>query len=106
MRTDEFNKIVDEMCERVKDTLCVKQEEYNMNEDRLEFFKKASVLAGNKPHQVLMGYTNKQIVSEFEMAAADKNFTKERWLEKITDIVCYQYLLLAVLEDTDEFKKE
>ena len=56
--------------------------------------------------QQVMGYTNKQIVSEFEMAAADKNFTKERWLEKITDIVCYQYLLLAVLEDTDEFKKE
>lgn len=105
MRTDEFNKLVEEMSKRVKETLCIKQEEYNMEEDRLEFFKKASVLSGNKPHQALLGYTNKQIVSEFEMGMSDKEFTKERWLEKITDIVCYQYLLLAVLEDTEQFKK-
>ena len=53
-----------------------------------------------------MGYVNKQIVSEFDMSCSDELFTEERWLEKIVDIVCYQYLLYAVLKDTNSFKKD
>lgn len=106
MTTDEFNKTVEDLTDKIKAILVRKQGEYNLDEDRLSFFKKACVLMGERPHQTLLGYTNKQIVSEFEMGASDDAFTEERWLEKILDIVCYQYLLYAVLKDTKAFKKQ
>jgi len=104
MTTERFNEIVKDLTIKVNNTLIKKQGEYNLEEDRLAFFKKACVIKGELPHQTLLGYTNKQIVSEFEMGMSGDQFNEDLWLEKIIDIVCYQYLLYAVLNDTDQFK--
>ena len=75
MTHEKFNKVVEELTDKVKAILVKKQDEYNLDEDRLSFFKKACVLLQNKPHQALMGYVNKQIVSEFDMSCSDELFT-------------------------------
>ena len=101
-----FEKIVDDLTNKVKATLIKKTDEYNLDEDRLKFFKKGCILLNEEPHQTLLGYVNKQIVSEFDMGASNKIFTEKLWLEKILDIVCYQYLLYAVLKDTNKFEND
>lgn len=106
MNVTDFNKLTIEILDKVKNTLIKKQDEYNLDPDRLAFFKKASVLKDEYPHQTLLGYTNKQIVSEFDMGMSGKDFCEELWNEKIIDIICYQILLYAVLKDTDMFTKK
>lgn len=105
MTNEEFNKIVDNITNKVKSTLIKKQNEYNLDEDRLSFFKKAAVLSEDTPHKTLSNYVNKHIISEFEMCSSKSKFAEDLWLEKIIDIICYQYLLYAVLKDTNQFKE-
>jgi hypothetical protein len=39
------------------------------------------------------------------MISTGEKYTKELWLEKITDIMNYNILLLGLLEDDDMFKE-
>lgn len=106
MTTERFNEIVKEQLERIKKVLVKKSTEYNLEEDRLGFFKRAAVFAQETPEKALYGFLLKHLVSLNDMVQSEKEYPKELWLEKITDIENYLILLLGLLEDDDMFKKE
>lgn len=105
MTTERFNKIVEDQLDRIKNMLVKKAGEYNLEEDRLGFFKRAAGLAQITPEQALYGFLLKHIVSVSDMITSGKEYPKDLWLEKITDIENYLILLLGLIEDTDRDKE-
>ena len=107
MFTSDFNKVVKNQLNRIEDLLVVKGAEYNLDEnDRFSDFKQASVFTGETPEQVLYGYMLKHIMSVTSMVMSGKEFSKERWEEKITDMQVYLCLLRGLLEDTGRMLME
>ena len=100
MKTENFNKIVEDQVGHIKQVLIRKADEYNLEEDRLGFFKRAATFAQTTPEKALYGFLLKHLVSLNDMIISEKGYSKELWLEKITDIENYLILLLGLLEDT------
>lgn len=105
MTTEKFNKIVEDQLGRIRSVLVKKAGEYNLEEDRLGFFKRAAALSQETPEQALYGFLLKHIVSISDMVASGKEYSKDLWLEKITDIENYLILLLGLIEDTGRAKE-
>lgn len=105
MKADEFNSIVESQLERIKSVLVKKADEYNLEADRLGFFKRAAVFSQSTPEKALYGFLLKHLVSLSDMVVSGDKYPKELWLEKITDIENYLILLLGLLEDDKMFKK-
>ena len=105
MRPDEFNKIVDDMTDKIKATLKRKATEYNLDEDRLSVFKRAAKLQHQTAPQALLGMMTKHIVSIYDYIEDNVTFTKELATEKITDALNYLILLYALLAE-DNFGEE
>ena len=53
MTHERFNQLVDEMLETCKQTLTKKQDEYNLDKDRLSFFKEGNELTKLSPERTL-----------------------------------------------------
>ena len=106
MNTEKFNRVVEDQLERVKKVLIKKSNEYNLEEDRLGFFKRAAAFAQETPEQALYGFLLKHLQSITDMVQSGEKYSKELWLEKITDCINYNILLLGLLEDDKMFKKE
>ena len=108
MKTERFNEIVEEQVERIKGVLIKKADEYNLEKDRLGFFKRSAAFANETPEQALYGFLLKHLQSITDMVQSGKEYPKELWQEKITDAMNYLVLLLGLLEDTGraEGKKE
>jgi len=100
MKAENFNKIVEEQVEHIKQVLIKKADEYNLEADRLGFFKRAATFAQTTPEKALYGFLLKHLVSLNDMIISEEEYSKELWLEKITDIENYLILLLGLLEDT------
>ena len=102
MKTEQFNKIIDEQIDICKILLQVKAKEY-ATEDRLHNFKVAADLQGVKPESALAGMMAKHTVSIYDLCNTDRSgWTMEIWEEKITDSINYLLLLKAlVTEDYD-----
>lgn len=96
MKASEFNKIVNEVCNHIKSTLCIKAQEYALNDDRLEAFKRGGSFLNCDAGNALLGMLNKHIVSIFTMVQDGGVFPIERWDEKVTDAINYLILLLAI----------
>lgn len=99
MTHEKFNKVIDEMLEKCKSTLTKKQDEYNLDEDRLSFFKEGNDLTKLSPERILYLFMYKHIKSLADMVASEKSYPKELWEEKIQDNINYLLLLRALLED-------
>ena len=56
MKTEEFNRIVEEQLEKIRSVLVRKADEYNLETDRLGFFKRSAAFAQETPEQALYGY--------------------------------------------------
>ena len=67
--------------------------------DRLHAFKKAAALMNTTPKAALFGMLSKHLVSVSDMCLDNKNYSIDRWNEKITDSICYLILLRAVVEE-------
>jgi len=106
MKTTDFNKIVDETLELCKKTLTVKQNEYNLDADRLSFFKEGNELTKLTPERTLYMFMFKHIKSLADMVASEKKYSKELWEEKIKDNINYLLLLRALLEDDNMFEEK
>ena len=106
MNTVTFNKIVEDQLNRIKQVLVKKQNEYNLDTDRLSVFKHGAALSKETPEQVLYGFLLKHLISQADMIASGKKYSKDLWLEKITDIMNYNILLLGLLEDDKMFLEE
>ena len=108
MTHERFNEVVEEMLETCKQTLIKKQGEYNLDEDRLSFFKEGTELTKLSPERTLYMFMFKHIKSLADMVASEKTYPKELWEEKIKDNINYLLLLRALLEDDkmmDQVKK-
>lgn len=100
MNTPEFNKVVEDQLNRIRNVLVKKAVEYNLDEDRLSVFKHAASLSKETPEQALYGFMLKHIISVTDMVNSEQAYTEELWNEKITDICNYLILLQGLLRDT------
>ena len=105
MTSKRFNEIVKEETDYIQQLLVTKQEEYNLDSDRMSHFKHAAGMSGWSAEKCLYGYLLKHLMSITDMINSEETFTRERWVEKITDICNYLILLLGLLEDLDRFKE-
>ena len=104
MRTEEFNKIVETQLERIRSVLVKKADEYNLEEDRLGFFKRSAAFAQETPEQALYGFLLKHLQSITDMVQSGNSYSEDLWREKITDAMNYLVLLLGLLKDTGRAK--
>jgi hypothetical protein len=106
MKNERFNKIVEDQLERIRSVLVKKADEYNLEEDRLGFFKRSAAFAQETPEQALYGFLLKHLQSITDMVQSGKEYSKDLWHEKITDAMNYLVLLLGLLEDTGRAKEK
>ena len=103
MRTEEFNKIVEEFLEKTKATLIKKEDEYSLGEDRFAFFKREAQIANVTPEKALYFCMLKHITSFIDMINTGDKYSQELWFDKLGDIVNYCILLYGLLEDDKMF---
>ena len=104
MKTNEFNQIVELQLEKIRAVLVKKADEYNLEEDRLGFFKRSAAFAQETPEQALYGFLLKHLQSITDMVMSGESYPEDLWKEKITDAMNYLVLLLGLLEDTGRAK--
>ena len=100
MTTPEFNKVVEDQLDRIRNVLVKKAAEYNLDDDRLSVFKHAAALSEETPEQALFGFMLKHLISITDLINSKESYSKELWLEKMTDIHNYLILLQGLLKDT------
>lgn len=101
-----FNGVVEEQLDRIRNVLVKKAAEYNLDDDRLSVFKHAAALLENTPEQALLSFACKHIISIVDMVNSKQVYSEELWHEKVTDLMCYSVLLLGLLEDTGRLTKK
>lgn len=104
MKIDAFNKAVKEQLTQCEAMLIGKGEEYAPgamaeSADRLAHFKKAAAIISGTPKEALLGMLAKHLVSISDMCTDGRQYTKERWNEKITDSINYLLILRAMVEE-------
>lgn len=101
MTKERFDEFVRELLDEIDAKLTCKGKEYNLEEDRLGFFKRAAGLGGT-PEKALFGFMLKHIVSVSDMVAYERYFEMSVWKEKLIDIMDYCALLLALEEEKEK----
>lgn len=106
MTQQNFNETVKEQVNKSLDLLVSKGKEYEIDGgDRLQAFKVAASLTGESQIKALAGMMAKHTVSIYDMCNSDaKQYSKERWEEKITDSINYLLILKAMV--IEELEKE
>ena len=105
MKQEVFVKVVEEQIQYCKDLLGLKGDEYDTyDNDRLHAFKSAAVIQHETQKQALAGMMAKHTVSIYDMCSQTVEFTKEKWIEKITDSINYLLILRAILEEEESLK--
>ncbi len=100
MTTPDFNKVVEDQLDRIRNVLVKKAAEYNLDDDRLSVFKHSAALLENTPEQALLSFACKHIISIVDMVNSKQAYSEELWNEKITDLCNYSILLQGLLRDT------
>lgn len=100
MTTPDFNKVVEDQLDRIRNVLVKKAAEYNLDDDRLSVFKHAAALSEETPEQALYGFMLKHIISMTDMINSKQTYSEALWNEKLTDINNYTILLQGLLRDT------
>lgn len=112
MTTEIFNKVIDEQVAVCKDILCQKGVEYTpdavseSSADRLAAFKKAATIIDGTPKEALLGMLAKHLVSISDMCVDGREYSVERWSEKITDSINYLLILRAMIDEERRDKNE
>lgn len=104
MTLEKFNESVSMQLDYCKSLLIQKGEEYapNAEIDRLASFKIAGSLQDVSSKEALCGMLAKHVVSVYEMCRTNKPYTREKWIEKITDTINYMLILRAMIDDETE----
>lgn len=106
MTQKQFEMIVEQQISITKSLLITKGQEYSLSDDRLEAFRKAAHLQGETLKQALCGMLAKHVVSVYDMAMSEREFSEGRWTEKITDSINYLLLLKAAVLEEQNYEKE
>jgi hypothetical protein len=104
----EFNRIVLDRIEKLKETLLKKQGEY-AREDCLSNFKKAAGAMGISSEEALAGMVNKHFISVLDYCkdvTKGKQHTVPEWNEKLGDVIAYMVLLDAIVREKAEKEAE
>ena len=102
MTQETFARIIEEQIQYCKNLLGLKGDEYDTSgNDRLHAFKSAAVLQHENQKQALAGMMAKHSVSVYDMIARDESFSKDKWIEKITDSINYLLILRAIIEEEE-----
>ncbi len=111
MTAEEFNLLVHNRTEKIKDILAKKAQEY-ARDDRLSNFKRAAVIQRETPEKAWLGMWAKHLVSILDMVEdVDRTagvicWNTALWDEKITDAVNYLILLEALVMERLRSKDE
>ena len=97
MKTKDFDLLVIERCEKIKNLLSSKGKEYASQDERLHNFKAASAASGRTPEQALWGIYMKHWVSVQDMVEGSLKPTAKLINEKIGDSINYHLLLEALM---------
>ncbi len=101
----DFNHVIYNQLERCENLLVTKGAEYapgvnrDSDLDRLAHFKKAAIIMNTTPRVALMGMLSKHLVSVSDMCTDGKEYSIEKWNEKITDSINYLLILRAMIEE-------
>lgn len=106
MTTPDFNKVVEDQLDRIRNVLVKKAAEYNLDDDRLSVFKHAAALSEETPEQALYGFMLKHLISMTDMINSKQVYSEEMWNEKLTDICNYVILLQGLLRDTGRMRED
>ena len=100
MKQEVFAKIIDDQIGYCKELLGLKGDEYDtFDNDRLHAFKSAAAIQHETQKQALAGMMAKHTISIYDMCAREELFTREKWIEKITDSINYLLILRAIIEE-------
>ena len=106
MNNKDFNNLLDEQLEIIKDTLASKNKEYSIGEDRLSNFKEGAEVNSSNSLEILWGYYLKHFLSVKKIV---KDYSKNGTLpthellqEKVTDSINYHILLKAIVTELIE----
>lgn len=100
MNSQEFNEVVKQTEQLIEQTLIRKQDEYNLDEDRLGFFKHNAEFLDKTPEEALWAMASKHFISLTDMINSKKQFSEEVFNEKIIDAINYLILLKGLVSDT------
>lgn len=100
MTNKEFNNVIEEQLCYCKELLDSKGQEYNVeNDEKLDNFFRGKYLTGMPEERVCVMYMLKHIVSIYQMSENPENYSKSKWIEKITDTINYLLNLRCILEE-------
>jgi hypothetical protein len=102
MTTEEFDKIIQNRLDKIKELILSKGEEYVRNNDRFHNFNRAGAMRGQHPLQALQGMLDKHLISWLDIVddvSKGKNVSKEYLSEKIGDNMTYFALAEALVSD-------
>jgi hypothetical protein len=97
---ENFERVVSDTLQQIKDTLLIKGKEYRRNGDVFHNFNEGAKRTSQTPEKVLQGFALKHDVSVNDMVtdlAAGVNPTVAAVNEKMNDILIYNILLKAML---------
>ena len=103
MKSERFQKVLEETLDKCVKTLGVKSNEY-ATEDRLHNFKIAAEIQNCTPMTALAGMMAKHTVSVYDLigkAERGEAVPLELWDEKIGDHINYLILLSAMVREED-----
>ena len=104
---DNFEKIMLNLFEKVKNIMLSKANQYNENpSDRFNKKKKSSTLTKISPVRTLYGMWVKHIISLSDMVSSEKQYPRELWEEKIIDNINYLLLLAGAIKEFDLIEKK
>lgn len=101
MKTEEFNKLVEEQIDRCRNML-IRKSTYGSESDRLHNFKAFAALSGESQEEVCGGYLGKHLVSIYDMISKTGKGSKyllPEWDEKIGDAINYLLILSAIVRE-------
>lgn len=101
MTSEQFQIEVEEAFLRSKQLLNKKEKEYSGGKDRLDQFKKVAIMNSVSPTEALWGMSSKHVTSLATMVRDPTSHTLDQWVEKLTDLHNYLFLLGALLIDVE-----
>jgi len=103
MTDEQFNELLSETQETMRNTLIQKAKEYQRG-DRLSNFKTAATRLNCTPERALLGMLEKHSTAIFDYVndlEVGRRMPLEQWQEKIIDSINYLVLLLALATERE-----
>ena len=109
MNRKDFDKIVEERINKIRESLVVKGKEYQRGDNIFHNFERGSSITGNSREQVMWGFALKHLISFMDILDDCEKYNYpsiELLEEKIGDIINYYILMEASIKERIYANKE